>query len=459
MSDVIGIDLGTTAVKVARFSRDGGMICCAARPYHEIGEHEVPFERVWGAVAEASREVVGTTAWRPAVVGIGLCSQTNSFALVGEDGRISTPVFLWTGSWAQAEADAMQEQLGGSAIARATGMTRLTGQLLGPKCLHRAKRGQKPFLSRSPGAGSVEAVRLPFSVWQLPDLVTWRLCGQALSEPSLWSLTGLYDLETRGWWQPMLDACGLRSSQLPLLSAAGHRAGVLQEQAASVLGLPPGIPVAVGVLDHLAGAIAAGNVRSGRASVSLGTAACVVVTHAARPMPFEGGVVGRHPLDDKLWYALAWSGLCAGGLNWYARQAGKEDSLSALMDSAAGIERGADGWRAIPQDPNDGAAGFRFVRAPRVVGDGGAVAESVPDDPRAVRAILECLSREIRRLLGVASGGRGVERVTAIGGGAQSNAWLQILTDKLGVPAARPDCTEASVSGAGRLAAIAAGTG
>jgi xylulokinase len=459
MSDVMGIDLGTTAIKVARFSRDRDMICCAARSYHEPGEHELPLERVWQAIVDAAREVVAASAARPVVAGIGLCSQTNSFALVGRDGESLTPVFLWTGNWAQAEADELQERLGGSAIARATGMTSLSGQLLAPKYLHllRDKRGQKPFGARGPGAAAEERVRPPCSVWLLPDLVTQRLCGQAVSDPSLWSLTGLYDLESRGWWGAMLEACGLRAEQLPSLSAAGLQAGILRDEAASLLGLSPGIPVAVGVLDHLAGAIAAGNTRPGQASVSLGTVACAVVTHLQRPQAIDGGIVGRHPADDQLWYALAWSGLCAGGLNWYARQTGKEDSLPSLIESAAGVERGADGWRAIPRDANDGEAGFHFVRDPDAAGSGEGAGGNVPGDAQAMRAILECLSREIRRLLDRASGGCRIERVTAIGGGAQSTAWLQILTDELGVPVGRLDCTEASVSGAGCMATLAAG--
>ena len=111
MSDTIGIDLGTTTLKVARLDSCGRLIVSCARHYHEPHEHEVDFDRVFGVLADAMRELMAGTRERPAVVGVGLSSQTNSFALLDEDGACLTPVYLWTGDWAGDEAVALEQRL------------------------------------------------------------------------------------------------------------------------------------------------------------------------------------------------------------------------------------------------------------------------------------------------------------------------------------------------------------
>ena len=437
MSDTVGIDLGTTSIKVARFDLDGEMIACTSREYHEPDEHEVAFDQVWEALGEATRELIGSTRNRPGVVSIGLSSQTNSFGLMGEQGHPITPVWLWTADFAANEAAELNQRFGSPAIANAVGMASLTGQLLAPKCLHLKRHDRDTW-------GRLRSVRL------LPDMVTFRLCGRADTDPSLWSLTGLYDLDSRDWWDPMAETLGIDRAWLPTLSAAGRPAGGLTRDVADELGLPAGIPVAVGALDHLAGAIGVGNARPGTASLSTGTASCVVVTHGDRPPAMVDGVVGRHPAAPELWYALTWTGLSSTGLNWYARQTGGEDRLAELLNAAGGIAPGADGWRAVPRDPNRGDAGFDFTRARPGHADG-------PSDAQAMRAILECISDEIGTLLTRAAQGQRIERLIAIGGGARSDVWLQLLADRLDVDLVRPSCIEASVRGASRFAALAAG--
>ncbi len=448
MSDYLGIDLGTSAIKVGRFTPDGEMTASASLAYHAPSEHNVPFDRIWTALCDATREVLAGSDSPDGVAGIGISSQTNSFALVDASGEVLSPVFLWTGNWAGDEAAELNDRLGDRVIAEAVGMTALSGQLLAPKCL-KLMRGEKG--DESNYDAGVACLRAGHNwthplFWMLPDLVTARLCGRAVTDASLWSLTGLYDLNTEDWWPTMLEVLDVRREQLPELSSAGRFAGRLRQRAADALGLPAGVPVAVGALDHLAGAIGVGNVGPGVASVSTGTASCVVVTHDDRPAAMPGGVVGRHPGAVGKWYALAWSGLSSTGLNWYAGQTGVE--LPELLAAAGNVDAGADGWRAAPRDPNSGDAGFDFHREGRATGD-------LPTVAQATRAILERLTEEIARLVDSAAQGRRLEKLIAIGGGARSEVWMRMLEKRLGVTVFQPACLEASALGASRLAMAA----
>jgi len=433
-ADYLGIDLGTSSIKIGRFDGGGEMVARIALGYREPDEVQVEFERIWECVVDGCRELLGSTSSHPPVGGISISSQTNSFALVGPEGRPITPVMLWLADAAGPQAELLQERLGAQALAQATGMTRLTGQLLAPKCLYLARLAPEAWAGKS-------------SIALLPDLLMRRLCGRNCTSHSLWSLTGLYDLEAQGWWQSMLGELDLEARCLPELMHPGQVAGRLLRQPARSMGLPKGIPLVVGTLDHLAAAIGAGNTAAGQASLSTGTTSCVVVTHAQRPAALEGGVVGRHPAQAGAWYALTWSGLSSTGLNWCARQCGGELKLAELLEQAGRLSAGDCGWRAVPQDPNNGEAGFTFEPP-----------ERQPSGPEAMRAVLECLTEEISRLLKRASGGTTVEHLVVAGGGAQSDAWLRLLADRLEMNVTRADCIEAAVRGAALMASGAVGS-
>lgn len=437
MSDTLGIDLGTSSLKAGRFGRDGTMTMLVSRPYHAPGAHEVPFDQVWHALCDATHELLAATSGEPPIVGIGIASQTNSFLLIDKRSGPITPVFLWTGDVAKEEAADLTGRFAPADLAEATALSELTGQVLAPKCL-RIRHIQPELWER------MDRVRL------VPDYLTCRLCGKAMTEPSLWSLTGLYDLRRRGWWTEMLGVLGIQPGQLPELGRTGQPAGSLTPASSRALQLPAGIPVAIGSLDHLAGAIAVGATRSGVVSLSTGTASCAVATHAVRPALIPGGVTGPHPGRDGHWYALAWSGLSSSGLSWYAREVGAESHLAELLESAGEVQPGAGGWRAVPRDANNGGVGFEFTH------DVGTPKCELTC-ARAMRAIVERVALKACELVRGAAGTHPVEEVVAIGGGARSDLWLQLLADGLRTPVIRPACLEATLAGAARYAALACG--
>jgi xylulokinase len=428
MSTTLGIDLGTSSIKVARFDAAGEMIALASRPFHEPTEHDVPFDRIWDVLTEAVREV---TSSGQDIAAVGLSSQTNSFALIDARNLPCTPVHLWTGDWAGDEAGYLADRFSSSQLAEATGMTQLTGRVLVPKCLHLKNKHASLWSQKA-------------SIQLLPDMVIQRLSGKAVTDASLWSLTGLYNIERRTWWAPALEMLDIDSDQLPRLSWAGGTAGQLTNAAAERLMLPAGIPVAVGALDHLAAAVGVGNVLPGCVSLSTGTASCVVATHGCRPPAIQGGTLGPHPANPDLWYALSWSGLSSAGLVWYSQQAGKP--IAELGNAA----RKADGWQAKPRDPSNSSAGFTFH-------DTTSQKRNRPTEAQAVGAILDCLTDEVEQLLRRAACKTDIERLIAIGGGAQSDHWLKMIANRVKVPVVRPNCVEAAAAGAARFAAKAAG--
>ena len=434
MSDTLGIDLGTSAIKIGRFDKNNDPVAIVSRDYHKADEHEVDSEAFWNALVDGVRELTISTQSRPPIAGIGLSSQTNSFLLLDSDHRPVTPIHLWTGDWADDDANKLNERFGHQ-IGECVGMAKLTGQLLAPKCIH-LKNAEPDTWARMT------------SLWMLPDWITWRLTGQAVTDPSLWSLSGLYDLNNDDWWSGMIAHLGINPNHLPHLSETGNQAGLLRTEVANELALDAKTPVAVGALDHLAAAIAVGNTRPGIASISTGTASCVIVTHDQRPPLIKSGVIGRHPKEPRAsaradaarWYALAWSGLSSTGLSWHARHC--RTSINDLLEKGKNVRAGANGWTAAPRNPNNGDAGFDFHHA----------TSSEPTQAEATRAILECLTNELKRLTNEAAASRPIEQAILTGGGAQAPLWCTLIAEALQTSVTPWPCLDASAQGAAKLA-------
>ena len=87
MSDTLGIDLGTSSIKVGRFDRTGRYVASAVRAYHDTVQHMVPYDRIWQAICDATRELIAAPSDRPPIIAVGVASQSNSFAVVNDHGR------------------------------------------------------------------------------------------------------------------------------------------------------------------------------------------------------------------------------------------------------------------------------------------------------------------------------------------------------------------------------------
>jgi sugar (pentulose or hexulose) kinase len=194
----------------------------------------------------------------------------------------------------------------------------------------------------------------------------------------------------------------------------------------TLLGLPAGIPFAVGALDHHAAAIGSGIGRMAELSISTGTVLAALAIVDA-PAPQAGCYHGQH-VDGARYWRLAFDPNGAGQLEEYQRRFAPQRTIEELLALAAEAPPGA-AWRA-----------------------------STPGDGPAVRTVLERVSAAHRELVRkVTSGGSAPTRIVATGGGARSPLWLQISADLLAVPIVTPACAERACLGAAMFAAVASG--
>jgi xylulokinase len=430
----LGLDLGTSGVKAVLTDEAGAVAAQATAPLTvsrpRPGWSEQDPQAWWDALARAvadlraARDLSG-------VRGIGLSGQMHGAVLLDAGDRVLRPAILWNDGRSAAEC-AQLDPL----ARRVAGNLAMPG-FTAPKLLWVRRHEPEIFAATA-------RVLLP------KDWLRLRLVGEAVSEPSDASGTLWLDVAARQWSPALLAATGLDDRAMPRLVEGDAISGRLLPQAATELGLPPGIPVAGGAGDNAAGAVGIGCVRPGQGFVSLGTSGVVFVCDAG-PVPAPERAVHAfcHCLP-RTWHRMSVILSAAGSLAWWAATAGAPEA--ALLAEMEGEREGHATFLPYlsgERTPhNDAAARGAFLGL-----DAGTTRAAM------TRAVLEGVAFALADGLdALAPDGSPEGALVVIGGGARSAAWLRIVAAALGrtlLPVAGAEGGPAL--GAARLARAACG--
>jgi len=433
---VMAIDIGTTTTRCVLLNLRGTVVGEAYREpqvhYPQPGRAEVAPEDWWAATVAVVREALEASAVpSEEILGIGLCGLKHAIVLIDASGMPLANAMLWMDQRCRAQA---------------RWMTREHGALI------EAALGRGSAMSTTPSAPKLRwlAENEPellhrVSTFLLPkDFVRFRLAGTIATDPTDAGGTGLYDRRSGDWSEPMLRLAGVPPDKMPPIRPSASLAGGVTPQAARLTGLAPGTPVAVGGGDVTCTLIGANLTDSAapeapaRACLYLGTAAWISAGRTLSPRTFG---------------ATATTG---AALKWLAALTGStpdgEPALpySGLVETASGVPIGARGLLFLPH-----LMGERGPSAdPCAVGVlyGLSLAHSRAEVARAVLEGCACQLRRIVEALDVT-----VAELVAVGGGAKSPLWLQIIADATGLPLLVPRVVEAGALGAAILTAVAIG--
>lgn len=439
----LGLDLGTSGVKAVLTGPDGEVLAQATAPLslsapRPLWSEQEP-EDWWRATQAALASLRGRHDLS-GLRGLGLAGQMHGAVLLDATDRVLRPAILWNDGRSGDECTALEQAEPDSRAI--TGNLAMPG-FTAPKLLW-VRRHEREVFAR------VRRVLLP------KDWLRLRLTGEAISEMSDASGTLWLDVAARRWSGAMLDATGLSEAAMPRLVEGTAPASRLRADAAALLGLPVGIPVAGGGGDNAAGAVGIGCVAPGDAFVSLGTSGVVFVSDPGfLPDPARTVHAFCHCLPQS-WHRMSVILSAAASLSWITRVTGaaSEAALLAEVEQAGLAKAGRllflpylSGERTPHNDPR--AAGVFF-------GLSGA-------DERAdlARAVLEGVAFALADgVEALEARGPRIEALTAIGGGARSGAWLRILAAATGRPILSvTDGDTGPALGAARLARIACGDG
>ena len=421
MPHLLGVDLGTSYFKVGLFNETGALLGLSRLPLRAEspvpGQFEVAVPLFWQLLREGVAGVLHQAGIRAdQIAGLSYSSQANTFVLLDRADRPLTPLVLWTDKRGDPLPEALAEFTRTDAYGRRIGFTGMTGGWAPAKWRWFRENRREVWL---------EVRRMQ----TISDYFTFALTGQSVGDAGTASLLGLYDLTAGDWWPAALNAFEIDSAKLSQPLPPGKSCGVTSAAAAERIGLPAGIPFAVGSLDHHMAALGSGLGRLADVSISTGTV-LAATTRVPEVLALPGCYHG--PDFREGFYRLAFDPKGAGQLEEYQRQYAPDLSLEQLVALAA--EAPAAQTRATLGPPTSREA-----------------------HGRQMRYLLEKIAAAQRTLVRHAVAGAPVQRVVATGGGARSELWLQIKADMLGVPVTAPASPERACLGAAMAAAVAAG--
>ncbi|QBX99935.1 xylulokinase [Rhodophyticola sp. CCM32] len=434
----LGIDLGTSAVKVLLIDDDEQVRAEASCPVAE-GVLEPPHSEQqpaqWIRSIETALDEIAAT--RPgafgAVQAIGLSGHMHGAVLVDKQGEVLRPCIMWDDGRSVAQCKTLTRKADFTGIGGNLVMAGFTA----PKLLWVAENEPEIF-------GKIHKVLLP------KDYVRYWLTGEYWAEMSDASGTLWLDVAARRWSERLLGACGLTTDHMARLVEGTEATGTLLPHLANRWGFPKTTIVAGGAGDNAASACGMGVVADG-ASISLGTSGVVFApTKTFAPQTGQAVHAFCHAAPGT-WHQMGVILSAASCLEWLADLFGHSvaDLLSALphtvtRPATVQFQPHLTGVRTPYNNPL-ATASFLFLNSDTTKSD-------------LVQATLEGVAFALRDCTAaLASAGTRIETAYTVGGGARSEAWLQIISNVTGIELALPENSHNGAAiGAARLAMAAA---
>jgi xylulokinase len=409
---LLGLDVGTSAVKGVAIDEEGRILATASAEYPlarpRPGWSEQDPEDWW----RATEEVLGLLPDGP----IGLSGQMHGLVVLDHERRVLRPAILWNDQRTAAECAEIEARVGLPQLLELTGNRALTG-FTAPKLLW--LRRHEPELY-----GRIRHVLLP------KDYVRFRLTGELAVDVADASGTLLFDVGRRAWSEEVCAALEIPLEWLPPVYESTEIAGA-GDQASAALGV--------------------GIARPGAVSVVLGTSGVVFCALPGYEHDHEGRLHAFcHAVPDT-WHAMGVMLSAAGSAAWLRGILSAD--LADLESEAAQWPPGSDGLLFAPY-----LAGER-TPYPDPMARGAFVGLSVRHDRGALwRAMLEGVAYALRDSLELLRElGARPETGRVSGGGARSELWLRVLASVLGLPLEKTESEEGSAFGAALLAGVRAG--
>ena len=435
----IGVDLGTSAVKLLLMEGDGTIRKIVSREYplyfpHSGWSEQNP-EDWYSQTVEGIRELVKECD-RSQVAGISFGGQMHGLVTLDEQDQVIRPAILWNDGRSAEETEYLNEKIGKEKLSAYTANIAFAG-FTAPKILWMRKNEPELF-------ARVKKIMLP------KDYLAYRLSGSFCTDLSDASGMLLLDVKNRRWSSEMLEICGITEQMLPKLYESYEVVGTLKESVADDLGLPRQVKVIAGAGDNAAAAVGTGTVGEGRCNISLGTSGTIFISSHTFGVDSHNALHSFCHADG--YYHLMGCMLSAASCNkWWNETILRTDDFAAEQ---AGITKlGENPVIFLPylmgeRSPhNNPKARGMFI---------GMSMDTTRED--MTQAVLEGVSFGLRDSLEVArSLGIDVQRTRICGGGAKSPLWRRMIASIMNLKVEMIENEEGPALGGAILAAVGCG--
>ena len=435
----IGIDLGTSAVKLLLMEGDGTVKNIVSKEYplhfpHPGWSEQKPED--WYEQTMAGVKELLEGADKSQVAGISFGGQMHGLVILDEQDEVIRPAILWNDGRTTKECDYLNEVIGKDKLSEYTANISFTG-FTAPKILW-VKENEPENFAR------IKKIMLP------KDYIAYKLTGVHCTDVSDASGMLLLDVKNRKWSKEMCDICHVSEEMLPQLFESYECVGTVLPEIAKELGISENVKVAAGAGDNAAAAVATGTVGDGSCNISLGTSGTIFISSG------KFGVDENNALhsfcDANGAYHLMGCMLSAASCNkWWMDEiigtkdyAKEQQAITKLGENHVYYLPYLMGERSPHNNPNARATFIGMTM----------------DTSRAdmTQAVLEGVAFALRDSFEVAKSlGIQINRTKICGGGAKSPLWKKIIANVLNVSVDVLETEEGPSLGGAMLAAVACG--
>lgn len=435
----IGVDLGTSAVKLLLMDSEGKIQNIVSREYPIFFPHpgwsEQNPEDWYSQTMEGIRELLQETD-RSQVSGISFGGQMHGLVILDQDDQVIRPAILWNDGRTAEETDYLNNVVGKEKLSGYTANIAFAG-FTAPKLLWVKKNEPENF-------AKIHKIMLP------KDYIAYRLTGVHCTDMSDASGMLLFDVKNRRWSKEMCEICGVREEQLAKCFESYEKVGTVLPHIAAELDIPNGTIVAAGAGDNAAAAVGTGTVGDNRCNISLGTSGTIFISSKQFGVDKYNALHSFAHADGS--YHLMGCMLSAASCNkWWMDDivgtidyAAEQKQITKLGENHVYFLPYLMGERSPHNNPN---ARGTFI---------GMTMDTTRAD--MTQAVLEGVAFALRDSLEVAKSlGIKLERTKICGGGAKSSLWRQIIANVLNLQVDIIESEEGPALGGAMLAAVACG--
>jgi len=453
MRNYLVFDVGTTAMKCILFDELFGEKICINREYDlittENGFVEMEPMTYLNTFCECMKQIFDYGIRSEDIVSVTFTTQGETFIPIDIQGKPLRRAIVWLDSRAEQEAEYIKQNISLEEIYQTTGLNCIDGALPIAKILW--------IYRNEPGI-----YRNTYKFLLLEDFFVYCLTGRTVSEKSLSSSTGWYDIFSEELYQKIFSVCKLDAKKFPEILPCGTVVGSVTPVAAKQFGLSEKTVVVTGAMDQIASAIGAGNIREGVVTETTGTALVVGATVKKPILNQEQSITVYKHYNEQFIY-MPYCNTAGIVQKWF------KDTLLPQLEEQ-GRREGISPYEImenIAKQSPPGSCGVLLF--PHFAGKGEP--DSIPDAKGAmigfqlntriedlVRSVLEGVAYMLREILEMKVFRElEIQEVCALGGGSMSKLWNQIKADVCKKKITTVGYAQTTALGAAVLGAVAVG--
>lgn len=444
MKYVVGIDLGTSAVKILLVNQGGHVVQEVSKALTLIQEktgysEQNPQDWVNQTIAGLSELMENFEGNPEDIEGISFSGQMHGLVLLDKNYDVLRNAILWNDTRTAAECKDIYEKVGKERLLGITKNPALEGFTL-PKLLWVKKHEPDVF-------AETMAFVLP------KDYLRYKLTGKLQMEYSDAAGTLLLDVPNKKWSKEICSLLDIDVNICAPLVESYDEVGHIISECAEKTGLAKTTRIFAGGADNACGAIGSGILEDGKTLCSIGTSGVVLSYESNDNKDFQGKVhYFNHGAPD-VFYTMGVTLSAGHSLSWFKDTFAPNESFDDLLSKINTVPAGAKGLLFTPY-----LVGERTPHADASIRGSFIGMDSSHERKHFVRAVLEGITFSLNESIQIfRDNGKVIDTIISIGGGAKNEEWLQIQADIFNAKIIRLSSEQGPGMGAAMLAAYGCG--